>query len=584
MVGENRSKDAAVLGLTMKKFNESTPYEVENVFAGDTGFRDLLRDLAGAAEAERLSSVLVRWQKKIPRWNALAIEAARPEKLPRVEKYDNVGNFLEKIVLSMETKTIRREVVEEGIFNNRSEVEKFSKIYLLAQIGESGVTCPLACTDGLIRVIQKKGSDELKNRCLKLLQSVEYPLSGAQFITETSGGSDVGAIEGFAKPAPDGSWAVTAEKWYCSAADEFFLVAARPCGSAQGTRGLAIFFVPRVLKAGGCEVTNNYSIRRLKDKTGTQSLPTAEIDFRESKGWPIGPLEEGFYNLMNYVINISRLHNAANSLGLERRAYGEARNYAEQRTAFGSEIINYPLVQESLVSILCDLTAKRQIYFSLLGSIDEKGYMPEDREERLTQRFFINMLKYRTASTLTQMVKEAILVFGANGIINDFSILPRLVKDSLIVETWEGTHNTLCLQILRDAMRFDFSGMMQAKIGEILSAWPEGVLQKSRKIFCSAVDGGKKLLVPENFSNPSWSQTHARRLVDHFACILEIGGLVRDGVLHGRQNVLLMASFLAHSRMLDSYSGFSNPVVNRLEVLGLDLIREKPVKVDLADY
>ena len=68
-------------------------------------------------------------------------------------------------------------------------------------------------------------------------------------------------------------------------------------------------------------------------------------------------------------------------------------------------------------------------------------------------RFLVNLAKYRTAVELTDSVREAVLVFGGNGICEDFTVLPRLLRDSMIIETWEGAHNTLCLQIMRDAGR-----------------------------------------------------------------------------------------------------------------------------------
>jgi hypothetical protein len=59
---------------------------------------------------------------------------------------------------------------------------------------------------------------------------------------------------------------------------------------------------------------------------------------------------------------------------------------------------------------------------------------------------------------------------------NDFSILPRLLKDAMVMETWEGTHNTLCLQIMRDLHRFDLMGRLKAEVERTLSEWPDGVM------------------------------------------------------------------------------------------------------------
>lgn len=544
------------------------------LFSDDVGFEEQIRhQLSGQADA--LTGVLKKWETHLPRWEALATEASRPEKLPRVEKYDRVGNRVERIVLPLETRVFRRDVVEQGIFTGKTEFEKFTKIYLLAQLGESGVTCPLACTDGLQRVIATLGDDFLKTEYFPKLISADYPLAGAQFVTEITGGSDVGAIEGRASPRADGTWSINAEKWYCSATDEFFLVLARPDGRPAGTEGLAIFFVPRVVAVNGEPSVNALSIRRLKNKLGTQSLPTAEIDFLGSQAWLIGKVEDGFHNLMTYILNISRIHNAANSLGFHRRAFAEARNYATQRVAFGNPIIRYPLIQETLVGIQASLSARRGLYLQLLNRLDTLGLLPENRDERLWQRFLINLLKYRTAGDLTEQVKQAITVLGANGIIEDFSIVPRLLRDALIVETWEGPHNTLCLQIMRDSTRYEHWKRLETEIEKILQAWPPEVIPQARGLYLKAIDEGKVQLTPQHLQDPAWVATHARRLVDWMGELLEIGTLVTQGVAQQNGRVLALASYLTHKKWGPT---FSNPVVADLGRMGLDLIHEKTVE------
>lgn len=553
----------------MKTLKEFSPVVTSRSFSDDVSFQKNLHYFLGQEASGSLCEVLRGWEKYIPRWEALASEAARAEKLPRIQKFDRVGNRTEQVIVPLETKTIRREVVEQGIFKGRFEVEKMAKVYLLGQIGASGVTCPLACTDGAMKIIASKGSSFLRENYLPLLSSVDYPLSSAQFITEQAGGSDVGATEGRAvKTKAD--YRIHAEKWYCSAYDEFFVITARPEGAALGTEGLALFFVPRLINGK----VNSLSIRRLKDKMGTQSLPTAEVDFEGSVGYLIGKEEDGFYNLMNYVINTSRIHNSANALATLRRAFVEARNYAEQRGAFGSEIINYPLVQEYLVHVLSLLTPRRNFYFGMLAFLDRVGFVPEDRNERLWLRFLINLTKYRTAVCVTDGAKEAVMVFGANGIVNDFSILPRLVCDSLILETWEGTHNTLCLQILRDATRFDFFGRFVSEVQKMLLAWPTTVFPESRKLYENFFREGLLVITPEHLSDSAWGATHARRIVDWAGELLEIGSLVQEGIKTSRQNLLLLAAYRIHLISGGLLHDFSNPLLNSPPGPLLSLIRE----------
>lgn len=558
----------------------------QNFFSGDRTLQALIQYYQGKTEAHRLGEVLKKWDENIPYWNALADEAARPENLPRIQKFDHRGTPVERVVVPLETRILRHRVVEAGIFNGRSEFEKFLKVYLISQIGESGVTCPLACTDGLIRVIEAKGSEYLKEKYLEALKSSDVPLAGAQFVTEKTGGSDVGAIEGIARYGEDGTYRIYAQKWFCSTPEEYFLVAARVENGEPGTKGISIFFVPRVIPNGKREgpdyVPNHLSFKRLKDKLGTQSLPTAEIDFEGSVAYLIGPETEGFSNLMNYVINCSRVHNAANALGIHRRAFLEARNYAEQREAFGRPIVNYPLVGEALVNLLAHLTAKQALFLNLLTHMDEHGWVPADKNVRLWQRFLINLLKYRTAFQLTERVKEAILVMGGNGVINDFSILPRLLRDALIVETWEGTHNTLCLQIMRDMHKFNLLDRLNQEVENVISAWPDDVMRDSKKFYTNVYDIGSNIFKPNNMYDPHWIQTHARRFVNHFADLLETGLLVKIGVAQNNCNLLIQASYLMHELFSDRFSGFVSPTIANLSGICLDLIREAPIDIEIT--
>ncbi|EKD41974.1 MAG: acyl-CoA dehydrogenase [uncultured bacterium] len=141
-------------------------------------------------------------------------------------------------------------------------------------------------------------------------------------------------------------------------------------------------------------------------------------------------------------------------------------------------------------------------------------------------------MKYRTACNLTEMVKTAILVFGANGIIEDFSIVPRLLRDSLIVETWEGPHNTLCLQIMRDAHRFNFWQMLQKEISGYLDAWPKNQATLARALY----EQSFKSLMNQmsEINSPQAIAIHAKRVVDHAACLIEAGCYV--GLLQKQGN------------------------------------------------
>ena len=566
----------------MPKLKDFKGIEGTDFFEQDRGLETLLGDLLPAGEREPVFASLHECARLVAgRWNELAREASRKENLPRIVKFDRAGNRIERVDFGEHTRQLRREAAQFGVLNRtRSELHKFAMVYFTAHNGECSLNCGFSCTDGLVRAIEARGSEFLRETYLPRLLSVETPLAGAQFVTEQDGGSDVGAIECAAKPNHDGTWSITGEKWFCSNPDEYFLVAARPSGARAGTSGVAIFLVPRVLLDGQ---VNRISFRRLKDKLGTQSLPTAEIDFEGATAYAIGDTSEGFKTLMNYVIDTSRIHNAANACGFLHRAFLEARNYARQREAFGRAIISYPLIQETLVGLLERLWRRRVLTFRLVALVDQFGLVPEDASQAMWQRFLVNLAKYRTAVDLTNSVREAIQVFGGNGIVEDFTVLPRLLRDSMIIETWEGAHNTLCLQIVRDAARSDLLERWRSEMGAALERWPADFLSVTRARFARALEETTKTISRERLTDQSWASRHARRIVDRLGDLLELAWMAEMATRHAStDSTAALLTSLTGYHLLAAEDQFDHPVLKELDTHASFLIAEKPIQTDVA--
>jgi acyl-CoA dehydrogenase len=549
--------------------------EGTDFFEQDRGFQTLLADLLREDEREAIFASLHECASLAAgRWNELAREASRNENLPQIVKVDRAGNAVEKINCGAYTPQLRREAAEFGLFTKaRNELHKFAMIYYSAHNGEASINCGVSCTDGLIRSIEAKGSEFLREFYLPKLLSSETPFAGAQFVTERTGGSDVGAIVAQAIKDAKGNWTITGEKWFCSNPDEYFLVAAKFDSKAQGTAGVATFLVPRRLPDGSL---NGVSFTRLKDKLGTRSLPTAEMNFNGATAFPIGELHEGFKTLMNYVINASRIHNAVNACAFTHRAFLEARNYARQREAFSQALLASPLIQESLLTLLERSWRHRLLTFQLIALVDQNGIAPEDPDEAMWQRFLTNLAKYRTALQLVDSMREAMLILGGNGIVEDFTILPRLFRDAMIIETWEGPPNTLCLQILRDAAKSNLFARFQSAMRNALETWPKEFLSHTRSLVEREFKSLNEALYG-NVSNTNWLVAKARRVVDAMGGLLEIAWLAESALRHqnGDATAALMTS-LAAKNLFDK-GNFNHPVLEALAQHGLALIEEEPI-------
>ena len=376
--------------------------------------------------------------------------------LPEVLSSDDFGAALEQVEHHPDYAAIGEVFWGSGVLARLAEpgheIEAGAVAYLLDHHGEAGHACPVACTAGAIKLIRELGTEAQRQRYLPGLLETDYGrrLHAAQFVTEVQGGSDVGANGCVATPDRDrpGWYRIRGEKWFCSVADAgLFVVSARLEQAPQGTRGLGLFLVPRELDGA----PNGFRLRRLKTKLGTRSMPTGEIDFDGALGEPIGDLDRGFRNLVAIVLDTSRVHNALAACGLMRRAELEARHFAACRTAFGQAIAGFGAVREILTRMRVRRMAAVATTFRVLAMTDEIERSAADETElRAARRISVMLNKYWTAVAATDSARDGIEILGGNGTIEDFSVMPRLYRDAIVVESWEGTHNTLCAQVFRD--------------------------------------------------------------------------------------------------------------------------------------
>lgn len=373
---------------------------------------------------------------------------------PVLTQWDAWGNRVDRIELTPLWRRAERIAAEHGVVATAyerahgafSRIHQFALAYLFTPSTDI-YSCPLAMTDGAARALLDSRNAELAARAVPHLTSrdpARFWTSG-QWMTETTGGSDVGRSETVARRADDGGWRLYGRKWFTSAAtSQMALTLARPEGNPPGGRGLALFYVETRDEAGRLR---GIRIDRLKDKLGTRKLPTAELTLDGTPAFPVRGLADGVRSIAP-MLNVTRTWNAVSAVALMRRGLVLARDYAERRHAFGATLATQPLHADTLASLEAEWEGALHLTFrvvELLGALEAETL---DDAGRALLRVLTPIAKLTTARQGVTVASEVVEAFGGAGYVEDTGI-PAILRDMQVLSIWEGTTNVLSLDTLR---------------------------------------------------------------------------------------------------------------------------------------
>lgn len=345
-------------------------------------------------------------------------------------------------------------------------VVKYALSYLFAQ-SEFGLLCPVSMSDSAARMLRYYGSDDLKSRYPARLITTDFDSlwQATQWMTEKTGGSDVGSSTTLARCDEHGVWRLWGDKWFCSNAKaDMALTLARPEGAPAGTRGLAMFLVPRVLPDG---TRNSLHLLRLKDKLGSRSMASAEVRYEGAVAYLVGDANRGFRQMME-MVNVSRLSNAMRAAGIMRRCLLESTVHARARNAFGQPLSALPLLRANLLEMLVDVEAAASVVLNAAAVIDQ--WDAGTSSARRLFRVLTPLAKYWITLRARAVTGEAMTIRGGNGYIEEW-VNPRLLRDSHLGSIWEGASNIVALDVQRALTRDDgeaaIAELLATKLGSI---------------------------------------------------------------------------------------------------------------------
>lgn len=445
----------------MKEFFQTAP-EIKNQFTEDELLKNYLRFRLPEKIYDEVFLDLSRFGERVA--TDIAESAREAEEHPPVHiPFGPWGNRIDEIKTSRGWKELHRISAEEEIvslgysrrYQQFSRPVQFAKLYLFHP-SSAFYSCPLAMTDGAAKLIEIYGDLELKQNAFMHLVS-SHPDSfwiSAQWMTERTGGSDVSATETLAK-MEEGEWRLYGTKWFCSAVNaQMCMLLARTVDekgeSVAGSRGLSLFYA----ELWKPEDKNHFEILRLKEKLGTNALPTAEVKLNGLKAVLVGQTGDGVRNIAS-MFNVTRLYNAVTSVAAFRRLLTLSEDYAKKRSAFQKPIANHAL----MIVLLSDARRDFHQCFHFTFLVSELAGLEERFEEnnhfnlahdeiKKLLRLLTPVVKLYTAKKVVQWSSELLEVFGGAGYIEDTGI-PRLMRDNQVFSLWEGTTNLLSLDLLR---------------------------------------------------------------------------------------------------------------------------------------
>jgi putative acyl-CoA dehydrogenase len=295
----------------------------------------------------------------------------------------------------------------------------------------AGVMCPVSMTYAAVPAL-REGAPELAAEWEPRLTSTDYEngaLAGMA-MTERQGGSDVRANITRADPVGDGIYEIRGHKWFCSypPCDVFLIL-------AQAPQGLSCFLVQR---GPGME------FQRLKDKLGTRSLPSSEVEFRGIEGHLVGEEGRGVPAIIR-MVNHTRLDCLIGSATGLRRGTLEAIHHARHRSVFGALLADQPAMRNVLADLAIESEAATACTLRVARAYDQP-------QEGAFRRFATAVMKYWVSKRAAAHAAEALECLGGNGFVEE-SGLPLLYRDAPLNSIWEGSGNVAALDVLRAIVR-----------------------------------------------------------------------------------------------------------------------------------
>ncbi len=316
-------------------------------------------------------------------------------------------------------------------------LDTLSYVVLLEEIAAADASHAtlMSVTNGLPQqMLLTHGTEEQRQRYLPLLASGEW--MGAFCLSEPHAGSDAVAMRTRAHRVEGGYRLRGSKAWITGGGEsQLYLVMAKT-DPAAGARGVTCFLVEK-----GAE---GVIFGAPEHKLGQHASITTTVTFDDAfvpDANVLGPVGQGFVIAMS-SLDGGRIGIAALSVGVARAAFEAARDYADERSAFGRPIHEFQAVGFRLADMDVELQAGRLL--------TQRAAWLKDRGYRVTRE--AAQAKLFASEAAGRITHGAIQVFGGAGYTRDAPV-ERYFRDARVAEIYEGTSEIQRMVIHRQIYR-----------------------------------------------------------------------------------------------------------------------------------
>ncbi len=332
-------------------------------------------------------------------------------------------------------------------------------------------------THAAYTAIYKHGSEQQKQTYLPKLVSCEW--GGTMNLTESQCGTDLGLIRTKAEPCDDGSYGITGEKIFISAGEHdlteniIHLVLARTPGAPEGTKGLSLFIVPKILVRddGTPGDRNGVKCTKLEKKMGIHAAATCVMNYDDATGFLLGKEHDGM-RAMFTMMNEARIGVGLQGLGQAVLGYQNAAAYARERLqgrdVTGAQnpdgpadpLIVHPDVRRMLMNQKSFVEGARALILWGAMTVDEANRNEDAAAEGMIS-LLTPVIKGFVTDIAFDMTVQAQQVFGGYGYIEETGV-SQIARDARIAMIYEGANGVQALDLVGRKLPADGGRHMMA--------------------------------------------------------------------------------------------------------------------------